>query len=31
MKKTHWWGLGGLVAGLLIGKMGGIRNVAGRL
>ncbi len=26
MKKTHWWALGGIVAGYIIGKAGGVGN-----
>lgn len=31
MKKTHWWGIGGLIAGYFVGKAGGLRNVTARL
>lgn len=31
MKKTHWWGLGGLLVGWFVGKAGGIRNTLTRL
>lgn len=30
MKKTHIWGLAGVVAGYLIGKMGGLRQAVSR-
>jgi len=30
VKKTHIWGIGGLIAGLIVGKMGGIANALGR-
>lgn len=30
MKKTHWWALGGIVVGYLIGTMGGIRGALAR-
>lgn len=26
MKKTHWWGLGGLAVGYLVGKAGGFMS-----
>lgn len=31
MKKTHWWALGGLVAGYILGKGGGVSGALHKL